>query len=78
MAEAKNQFNAGAAASALTLMGVALECRQTDLMYRLAGTYACRTHDVKAAKQYFAKVPAQSQSAIEQACQMEGIDIPGS
>jgi len=75
---AKNLFNARDAASALSLISAALECKQSVLLYRLAGLYACRAHDPKAAKQYFNKVPEQYQAPIEQACQLEGINVRGS
>ncbi|HET7502489.1 MAG TPA: serine/threonine-protein kinase [Kofleriaceae bacterium] len=73
--QAKSQFNAGNPATALSLMRVALECRQSVLMHRLAGLYACRAHDVGAARQYFNRIPAQFQPALEQICQLEGIKL---
>src|SRR5262249_31912025 len=73
--QAKNQFNAGFVSSALALMNKALQCKQSTLMYRLAGMYACRAHDAETARRYYNKVPAQFQPGIEQACQTEGIAV---
>jgi hypothetical protein len=75
MESASHQYGAGFAKTALGLVVKALACKQNVLMYRLAATYACAAHDAASAKLYFAKVPAQNQSAIIQRCQQETIDL---
>jgi hypothetical protein len=40
-------------------------------------TYACASHDLNTAKQYFAKVPPAYQANLEQKCQLEGLSIRG-
>jgi len=75
MRQAKNQYANGFAAAALGLMKKALACKQNTLMYRFAATYACAAHDLASAKVYFVKVPPQDQSAIEQKCQFEHIEL---
>ena len=75
--QAGNQFSAGYAKSALSLMNKALACKQDVRMYRLAATYACAAHDLAAAKSNYSKVPSQFQSAIEQKCQQEGLAVRG-
>jgi ABC transport system ATP-binding/permease protein len=78
MFQAQNQYAAGFPRPALVLATKALVCKQTVQMYRMAAMYACGAHDASAAKAYFNKVPAgQPQSAIEQKCQMEGLNIRG-
>ena len=76
MMQAQNQFSAGFAKSALSVVTTALACRQDARMYRIAATYACVAHDATAAKQLFGKVPTQFQAAIIQRCQQEGILLP--
>jgi hypothetical protein len=76
-AQALTQYSAGYAKAALALMLKALACKQDARMYRLAVTYACASHDLVAAKQYFAKVPPAYQANLEQKCQLEGLSIRG-
>jgi serine/threonine-protein kinase len=76
MSQAANQFAAGFAKSALSLVVHALSCKQNDRMYRMAVTYACAAHDAAAAKLYYGRVSAQFQSAIVQRCQLENIALP--
>jgi len=76
MAQAQNQYAAGFEKAALQLANKALACRQTVQMYRQAAMYACGAHDLTTAKVYFNKVPAgQQQNAIEQKCQIEGLNL---
>ena len=77
MAQATTQYSAGYAKAALALMLKALACKQDARMYRLAVTYACASHDLNTAKQYFAKVPPAYQANLEQKCQLEGLSIRG-
>ncbi len=78
MNQAANQFGAGYAKSALSLVMKALACKQDVRMYRVAGMYACAAHDLVNAKVYFNKVPpASGQSGIEQKCQLEGLNLRG-
>lgn len=74
--QAANQYTAGYAKSALSLMVRALACKQDVTTYRLAATYACAAHDQESAKLYFTNVPTQFQPAIIQRCQQEGISLP--
>jgi hypothetical protein len=76
MTQAQNQYTAGFAKAALSLVVKALACRQDVRMYRFAATYACAAHDVAAAKLYYGKVPSQFRAAILQRCQQEGIAVP--
>ena len=73
MTQAANQYTGGFPRAALQLVTNALACKQDVRMYRLAGFYACATHDAKTAKMYYVKVPTQYQSGIFQRCQQEGI-----
>jgi pSer/pThr/pTyr-binding forkhead associated (FHA) protein len=73
--QAATQYQNGFAGSALSQMTKALGCRQTVQMYRFAATYACAAHDSAAARVYFAKVPPQYQSGIEQKCQQENTPL---
>jgi pSer/pThr/pTyr-binding forkhead associated (FHA) protein len=76
MAQAQNQYAAGFEKAALQLANKALACKQTVQMYRQAAMYACGAHDLTTAKVYFNKVPAgQQQNAIEQKCQIEGLNL---
>jgi pSer/pThr/pTyr-binding forkhead associated (FHA) protein len=77
MSQATNQFNAGYAKSALSVMVKALGCKQDVRMYRLAATYACTAHDLTNARFYFAKVPKEYQPALEQKCLQEGLNLHG-
>ena len=72
---AASQYTAGYANAALSLITQALACKEDVRMYRVAAMYACASHDLTAAKLYFAKVPAQYQPPIEQKCQMEGLAL---
>jgi serine/threonine-protein kinase len=76
MSQATNQFGAGFAKSALSLVVWALACKQNDRMYRMAVTYACVAHDVAAAKLYYARVSPQFQPALVQKCNQENITLP--
>jgi len=76
MSQAANQFSAGFAKSALSLVVKALGCKQNDRMYRMAVTYACLAHDVAVAKLYYRWVSPQFQPALVQKCQQENIAIP--
>lgn len=73
--QAANQYSAGFAKAALSLVNKALACKQDVRTFRVAAMYACAAHDPAAARSLFLKVPAQFQSAIEQKCQQEGINI---
>jgi len=75
MTAAKNQFMAGYANAALSVMTKALQCKQSVQMYRFAATYACAAHEAATARTLFAKVPPQFQAAIEQKCVQEGIAV---
>jgi serine/threonine-protein kinase len=75
MTQAQNQYSAGYAKSALSLVGKALACRQDERVYRLASTYACAAHDLASAKLYYAKVSPANQPGIEQKCQLEGLAL---
>ena len=75
MTRAATQYDAGSAASALSLARVALGCKQTDRMYWLAVMYACAAHDLASAKQYFPRVPANLQPGIERRCQQDNLDV---
>ena len=75
MKQASNQFSAGYAKAALQLVAKALACKQTILMYRMAGMYACAAHDLSDAKLYFNKLPASAQAGVEQKCQLEGLNL---
>lgn len=76
MAQAQNQYAAGFEKAALALANKALACKQTVQMYRQAAMYACGAHDLTTAKVYFNKVPAGPyQNAIEQKCQIEGLNL---
>ena len=77
MKQASNQFSAGYAKAALQLVAKALACKQSVLMYRMAGMYACAAHDLSDAKLYFNKVPPSAQAGIEQKCQLEGLNLRG-
>ena len=78
MAQAQNQYAAGFEKDALRLANRALACRQTVLIYRQAAMYACGAHDLKTAKAYFEKLPAGPQrDAVEQKCQIEGLNLRG-
>ena len=78
MAQAQNEFAAGFEKAALHEANKALACKQTVQMYRLAAMYACGAHDLTTAKVYFNKVPAgQLQNAVEQKCQIEGLNLRG-
>jgi hypothetical protein len=76
VAQAKNQFTAGFAKSALTAMTKALQCKQDTTMYRTAALYACVAHDAANAKLYYGKLQGQNQIQIVQRCQQEGITLP--
>jgi ABC transport system ATP-binding/permease protein len=73
--QAKNQYEAGFAGAALTLLQKGLACTQTIRMYQMAALYACVAKNGGAARAYFQKVPAASQPMIEQRCQDSGIDV---
>jgi serine/threonine-protein kinase len=75
MTRAATEYDAGAAQAALSLARIALGCKQTDRMYWLAVMYACAAHDAAAARQYFAKVPANLQAGIERKCQQDNLDV---
>jgi hypothetical protein len=75
ISQAANQFAAGFAKSALSLVKRALECQTSVRMYRMAATYACAAHDLATAREMFEKVPVQFQSPIVQRCQLEGLDL---
>jgi pSer/pThr/pTyr-binding forkhead associated (FHA) protein len=77
LTQAANQFTAGYAKSALSLVTKALACKADVRMFRLAAMYACAGHDLGNAKLYFAKIPPQYQSAIEQRCQQENMNVRG-
>jgi len=77
MKQAGNQFGAGYAKAALALVVKALSCKQTVSMYRMAAMYACAAHDLADAKLYYNKVPPNAQPAVEQKCQLEGLDLRG-
>ena len=72
---ASNQYNAGFARAALTLVIQAMACHDDRHLYRMAGMYACAARDLKSAQLYIAKVPVQFQGAIVQRCQLEGLDL---
>jgi serine/threonine-protein kinase len=76
MSQAANQFSAGFSRSALSLVVRALACKQSERMYRMAVLYACTSHDVTAAKQYYGRVSPQFQPPLIQRCQQESITIP--
>jgi hypothetical protein len=76
MLRAANQFSAGFARAALSLVVTALGCKQTDRMDRMAVTCACMAHDVAAAKLYCGRVSPQFQPPLVQRCQQESITIP--
>ena len=76
MSQAANQFGAGFAKSALSLVVKALNCKQNERMYRMAVTYACVAHDAATAKLYYARVSPQFQPPLVQKCQLENITIP--
>jgi hypothetical protein len=76
MSQAVNQFSAGFSRSALSLVVRALACKQSERMYRMAVLYACTSHDVTAAKQYYGRVSPQFQPPLIQRCQQESITIP--
>jgi len=71
MKQAENQFSAGFAKSALQLVLKALACKQNERMYRMAGMYACASHDLATAKVYYNKVSVSAQPSLEQKCQQE-------
>lgn len=73
--QAKNQFRAGYASAALSLMRKLLDCRQDVTMYQLTAMYACYAHEVESARQYFARIPAELQPATVQTCQNRGVDV---
>jgi hypothetical protein len=77
LSQAANQFGAGFAKSALSLVKKALGCQQSERMYRLAATYACAAHDLATAREMYVKVPVQFQPSITQRCQQEGFDLNG-
>ncbi len=71
MRQAANQFGAGFAKAALQVVQKALACKQSERMYRMAGMYACASHDLATAKIYYNKVSAAAQPSLEQKCQEE-------
>jgi len=75
MTRAATEYDAGSPATALSLARIALGCKQTDRMYWLTVMYACAAHDAAAARQYFAKVPANLQAGIERKCQQDNLDV---
>ncbi|HEU4729425.1 MAG TPA: hypothetical protein VFT22_16095 [Kofleriaceae bacterium] len=75
MAQAQNQYAAGFAKAALSLVMKALTCKQDVKMYRLAALYACAAHDAATARQVLGKVPVPLRAPILQRCQQEGIDL---
>jgi pSer/pThr/pTyr-binding forkhead associated (FHA) protein len=77
MTQAANQYAAGFAKAALSVVVKALNCKQDVRMYRTAAMYACAAHDLAAAKANFNKVPPASQGPIEQKCQQEGLSLRG-
>ena len=76
VSQAQNQFAAGFSKAALQLITKALACKQDVRMYRFAAMFACAARDLKAAKEYYSKVPPQFQPAIAQRCQVEGLAVP--
>ena len=72
-----NQYGAGYAKAALSIVVKALACKQDTKMYRIAATYACAAHDEASVRLYFAKIPVQYQANIAQKCQQEGINVNG-
>jgi hypothetical protein len=73
--QAAAQYSAGYAKAALALLTKGLACKQDARMYRIAAVYACAAHDLATARLYFAKVPVSGQAAVEQKCQLEGLDL---
>ena len=76
VAQAKNQFTAGFAKTALTTMSKALTCKQDPLMFRQAALYACVAHDANSAKLYYSKLQGQEKNQILARCLQEGIQLP--
>lgn len=77
MTQSANQYSAGYAKAALSLVEKALSCKQDTRMYRTAAMYACAAHDLPTAQTMFAKLPAQFQAQVEQKCQQEGLYLKG-
>jgi len=73
--QAKNQYAAGFAKTALTTMIKALSCKQDPLMFRQAALYACVAHDASFAKLYYGKLQGQEKSQILGRCLQEGIQL---
>lgn len=75
--KAKERDGAGDPRTALQLMRDVLGCPQGQsvMKYIVAGRYACRARDRKAASEYRKQVPAELQPEIEQACLKVGINL---
>jgi hypothetical protein len=74
---AQKRDNAGDSRSALRLMQDVLGCPQGQsvMRYIVAGRYACRARDHRAASEYRRQVPVELQEEIERACLKVGIDL---
>ncbi len=71
MKQAANQFGAGFPKAALQVTIKALACKQDERMYRMAGVYACASHDLATAKIYYNKVSPSFQPSLEQLCRKD-------
>jgi len=74
---AQKRDNAGDPRSALRLMQDVLGCPQGQsvMKYIIAGRYACRARDHRAASEYRKRVPVELQEEIERACLKVGINL---
>ncbi|MEO7735470.1 MAG: sigma-70 family RNA polymerase sigma factor [Kofleriaceae bacterium] len=53
----------------------ALACEHNTRMYRLAGLFACASHDASAARDFLAKLPERDHAGLVQRCMLEGITL---
>jgi hypothetical protein len=75
LTQAANQYSAGFATAALSVVMKAFTCKQDVRMFRIAAMYACAAHEIATAKFYFDKTPPSLQSGIDQRCQQEGLEL---
>jgi ABC transport system ATP-binding/permease protein len=74
--QARDNYEAGAAAVALQQIEKVLLCRQSVFLTRTAALYACGARNADRARFYYAKIPGENQAAIQQRCQQESIQLP--
>lgn len=75
VSQATAQYDNGSSAAALSLMQKALACEHNTRMYRLAGLFACASHDASAARDFLAKLPERDHAGLVQRCMLEGITV---